>query len=339
MAEPLVIDVAGAQAALDAAGGEPETIAPAGDPFRTPGGQFASRPTEPAPTPDAVPPADATPPTPVVEDTTPDFTSITDAAILSGDITPEQLVQMRRSMNADYTRKTQEAAPWRKLGEELGVQTPEDFRAAGEVYQRLQDPRNWPTIHGELSAYMQEYGMTPQQANVAAAEQLATFAPETTPAELPQPDEFSDPSVAPLMQALQAQQARLASLEASITGDREAQQQQTQWNAVAQHLTTQEQQIRAANPQYGEDEVAAIYNLMGPDGNLVVAQQKFESIIGAQLAKYIGNKGAAQLTTPVPPAGGQVLSAASPEHRMTMDEGHRAAMAHVAELDKIDATS
>lgn len=333
------IDVAAAQAALDAAGGMPDQfVAPTADPWAAPEAAAPEANTPPAPTPDA-PPAPAAdpdaPPAPEADtDSDADFGSFT--AIDASTLTPEQQ-QMQRSLQADYTRKMQEAAPWRKLAEESGISSPDEFKQAAEVFQRLQDPRNWPTIHGELTEYMQQYGMTPAQAQAAASDQLMNLAPDTPP----EPDYSgfnpaeADPSIGPLMQQIQNLSNQVASMQQATTQERTQQQQQAQWNAAAQALTAQENKILAQNPHYGEDEITAIYNLMGTDGNLAAAQQRFESMIGAQVSKYIAGKQSAADGTPVPAGGGGVIPAPA-ARPLTREEGHRAAMAHVAALDRAE---
>jgi hypothetical protein len=327
------IDVAAAQAALDAAGGMPDQfVAPTPDPWAA---APATNTPDPEPTPDAppAPAADDAPPAPDA-DTEPDFGSFTQ--IDASTLTPEQQ-QMQRSLQADYTRKMQEAAPWRKLAEESGISSPDEFKQAAEVFQRLQDPRNWPTIHGELTEYMQQYGMTPAQAQAAASDQLMNLAPDTPP----EPDysgynpDEADPSTGPLMRQIQQLSNQVAQMQAQTTQEQQSRQQQAQWNAAAQALTSQENHIKAQNPHYGDDEITAIYNLMGTDGNLVAAQQRFESMIGAQVSKYIAGKTGAAQGTPAPVGGGGVISTPS-QPVMTREEGHRAAMAHVAALDRAE---
>src|SRR5690242_6444316 len=68
---------------------------------------------------------------------------------------PEDLQPYYKAMQADYTRKQQEAAPWRKLGEELGVESPDSFREAAELYSYLQDPNN---LYGLYSSLGQMFG-------------------------------------------------------------------------------------------------------------------------------------------------------------------------------------
>jgi hypothetical protein len=338
MAEPQ-IDVAAAQAALDAAGGMPDQIGtPPSDPWSAPrddNGRFVASNTQ---ADDATPdPADAAPEGDNSSDEI-DFGSFTNVDV---NALPPEMQQMQRSLQADYTRKMQEAAPWRKLGDELGLESPEDFRNAAQVYQQLQDPRNWPGIHGELSAYMQQYGMSPAQAQAAATDQLMNFAPDT-PQQYAQSDYDYDPAevdpTAPLVNMVQQLQQQVNALTQQTQMEKQQAAQQQQWNAVAQTLTANELEIRAQNPHYGDEEIGAIYNLMGPGGDLKAAQRQFESLIGAQVSKYIASKsGAANSAPPVVPGAG-VLSTPQTE-RLTPDAAHRAAMAHVAALDREDATS
>jgi hypothetical protein len=345
------IDVAAAEAALaERQGGTEMPVVPnQGGAFqpRNADGTFApvAPANTPAPTetPAAVDPAavadPVTPPEAGTEE--PTFTHI-DPSTLS----PE-LQQLHRSLQADYTRKTQEAAPWRKLGQELGVENPEDFRAALEVYNQLRDPRNWPAITQELTGYMQQMGMTPQQAQVAAAESVMQFAPDTVQP-LVDPGEFEDFGVPPqLLQAVQAQQQQLAQLTNYITQQEQQRQAEAQFQTVAQHLTRMENQIREANPHYTDGDVEAIYNLMGNDGNLFAAQQKYESLLGSRLSSYLQGKGQAHETTPHPVQGGLTQTAQPPAYTdpnagdptARFDMGHRAAMAHIRELEKLEAQS
>lgn len=345
MDKPLNIDVAAATAALDAAGIDPTTTTPPSDPWnRDEQGKFAAESKQE----EAATPVEGTEPTTEpaatpqgTEEPVP-FGMVTDDAILSGEMTAEQLVAWKRAVQADYTLKTQEAAPWRKLGQELGVEKPEDFRTAAEVYQRIQDPRNWPTIHSELTEYMQQYGMSPQEARAQASEQLSNFAPATTVD--PAADfesagyDDQDPALAPLLQAIKGLQAEVGSLKSSVTQEQTNRAQQDEWNAIAQRLTAEEAAIRTANPHYNDNAIEAIYSMMGPEGDLHKAQLRYDSLIGSQVAEYIKGKGVAHATTPNAPSGGGIIPAAASE-KLTPAQAHAAAMAHVAALDAQDATS
>lgn len=337
MPEPLNIDVAGAEAALAAAGVPEDLSTPVpgvAEQPREPNGQWTNKPAE-APTN-----------TDVTDETAPAGDNSTETApedlftqIDESSLTPE-MQQLRKSLQADYTRKMQEIAPLRKLGDEFGFESPEDFRVAAEVYSRLNDPKNWPTIHQELSSYMEQYGMSP----AAASRQAANLMAEATPADDldegydDEGFEVADPSTAPAFRALQQQVQQLSQ---QLTQREENDRAQELWNATAQKLTDAENKIRAENKHYGDDEISDIYNLLGPEGDLVAAQQRYESMIGRRLSQYIGTKAAAQAGTPaaLPGAGTQTQRTADDAlEGMTADQVrevmHRRAMAHVAELDR-----
>jgi hypothetical protein len=141
------------------------------------------------------------------------------------------------------------------------------------------------------------------------------------------------------MQQMQAQQQQIQQLTNLVTGDRQAQQQQAQWNAVAQHLTSVENELRATN-KYDDDAIGAIYNLMGPDGDLKAAATTYDSMIGNALSKYLAGKQGAAAAAPAPVAGGGVIPAAEkPADTSDPDAMHAKAMALVAQLDREAATS
>lgn len=318
---PLEIDVAAAAEALEAAGGMPEVVPTEGTGYGPP------RPVENKPEEaDQTVPPEAPEPESTESDDFGKFTALPEEAL-----SPE-LQQMQRSMQADYTRKMQEAAPWRKLGEELGVESPEDFREALELRNRLQDPRNWPTMQRELTEYMQSYGMEPAAAAAAADEQMAAIAPE----EQIDYSQYEDTDMAPVLTQMQAMQARLDRFEANARQSEQKQQQDRQVQAVAAQLDKMETAIRAQNPTYGEQEIEMIYNIMGEDGNMFAARDKFESIIGSRVASYVTTKRGAQETTPSPVPGGGVIPSEEAEI-LDVDDAHRKAMAFVNELDRADA--
>lgn len=328
------IDVAAATAALEASGGLPAEIPTTGREYNRDGhGRFSAPEQAPAeavtPDPSAVAEQSTeAPAAPAAEEPKYDFTSITDEAILAGEVTAEQLVAMRRGMNADYTQKMQDIAPWRKLGNDLGIESPEDLRAAGELFAQLQDPRNWPQFQQELTDHMMSLGMSPQAASQAAANQLAEFAPAE---DYQTSGEFVDDGsgVAQQLQALQQQVAQLT--QGLQQRDAQAELMQRQ-NAIAQHLTQQETEIRSRT-SYSDPEWETIYNMMGQDGNLQAAEQRYASAIAMGVQRYIGAKTAAVETTPTPAGNTAVISAQQPAAAKTLDEGHQRALAHIAALE------
>ena len=331
------IDVEAATAALEASGGMPDRIGTQGTEYNRDGstGRFASKQPEPE-TPESVE-TEAE----VVSEDTPSFTHITDEAILNGEIGPQELLAYKRAMNADYTRKTQEAAPWRKLGEATGVQSPEELQAAAELYAQLQNPANLPQFHAELAAHMERYGMTPAQASQAAAEQLAAVSPAE---DYTGYEEDEGTGVSPQVIAmLKQQQDQIAKLTQAFTQQQQETALTAQQHAIAEHLTRQEAQIvetsqAGGSSGYTPEEIEAIYSMMGTDGNLVAAAQRFDSLVGAGVQRYLGQKMSASETTPHAATGNQVLST-EPEKHMTWDEAHKAAMAHVELLERDGSTS
>lgn len=337
MPEELQIDVAGAEAAMAAANINPlEDGAPPPnrDPFaRDDAGRFAAATEAPAPVADGAP-EQAQPETSPEGTSEPEpFTHIDDAAILAGSVTPEMMLQFKKTLQADYTKKAMEVADWRKLGE-TGL-SQEDMRNAAELYQRLQDPSNLPQFQQELSQYMQSQGVPGPQADAMAANQTAEIAPA------PEWDgldgaEFEDPQLAQVISLVKQQQAQIERLTGVVSQSQAERDQQAEFDRTARRLTAEEQHIRAANPTYTDEDLTDIYSLMGPEADLKAAQVRFESIVGARLARYLGQKDTAHATTPTPVAGGGVLPVAVETGPVSMDEGHARAMARIAELDALD---
>lgn len=331
MPEDLNIDVAGAEAAMEAAGINPMEAGaprPDRDPFaRDEAGRFAAA-SEPAPVADAAgnEPAPETSPEGTSEES---FTHIDDAAILAGSVTPEMMVQYRKSLQADYTKKSMETAEWRKLGER-GLSADELANAA-DLYQRLQDPNNLGQFQAELSQYMEAQGVPAQQAAQYAATQTAELAPAE------EYDDDQDPALAPVVQTMRQMQAQIERLTSQVSQSQAERDAQAEFNRTAARLTQDEAAIRAANPTYTDADLTDIYSLMGPEADLKAAQARFESMIGNRLARYLGTKGEAHATTPTPVAGGGVIPAPVETGKLTAEQAHARAMAHVAELDALDA--
>jgi hypothetical protein len=338
MAEPLKIDVAGAEAALEAANINPLDVAPARpDPFSKPVAPAAvEAPSADAP---AVPATPDAPADPTVEDFG-QFSDITDEALGSN----EALMQMRRSLQADYTKKQMEAGPWRKLAEELGVSSPDELKTVLDSARQIQDPQNWPALHGELTQYLTNMGVPLGQAQAQASEQMATFAAPTTPGVPAAPDmtalgldpEEADPATLALFQQVQALTQQVSSMNEGEQKRQAQQAQQEQWNAIAARITSEENVIRSQNPSYAEGDVKMIYQLMGNTGDLKGAQVQYESLRGAVLSDYITKKGSAADSAPAPVAGGAVIPQ-EPTPKMTPDEAHAKAMAWAAQADLQDA--
>jgi len=292
-------------------------------------GQWVARETPPAVEPATEPAVDAqqeAPATPVEGTEEAPFTHI------DPNVLPPEMQQLHRSLQADYTRKTQEVAPWRKLAQEFQVESPDEFRDALVAYQNLQDPRNWPTVVQELSSYMQQYGMSPQEANLAAQNQLAQIAPAEE--DLGGGEFVDDESLAPLNRQIQALQQQIAGMQSQWQEQQQRQAEELQWQTLAQGLTKAEMEIRAQNPHYSDSDIETIYNMMGQDGNLYAAQQAYESAIGARVAQYLQGKQKTQISSPGVVPGAGVLSQEQVPQPKTMEEAYRQGLAYLEAAER-----
>jgi hypothetical protein len=248
----------------------------------------AELPDEPV---DAVVSSDST----IVEDNQPEAESFTgfDPTIL-----PEDMQAVYKSMQADYTRKTQEVAELRRSYEsfsEAGVDPDAALQAVGflqelntnpnfalEVAEQIRLNAGTPDVSDNI------YDTTPDDNN--GYENL----PPALAVELEQMRQFREE-----MLDMQAQQETMAELEAM------------------------ESTIRTANPNYTDDDMEAVYSLAyATDGDLMAAQQQYHAIQQRLLGGYLQSKQVPHGATPAP------ASPSSVPHPgfKNLDEAHRAAM-------------
>jgi hypothetical protein len=84
-----------------------------------------------------------------------------------------------------------------------------------------------------------------------------------------------------------------------------------------------ENEIRVANPQYGDEDIEAIYNLAySTDGDLQVAAQQYHSIQQRLLGNYLQSKQVPAGATPSPSGPN---TTPSPDFK-SLDDAHKAAM-------------
>jgi hypothetical protein len=220
-------------------------------------------------------------PTEAVTEAPDSFTKLDPNAI------PPEVKPYYDSMLSDYTRKTQEAAPWRKLGEELGVESPEAIREAAELYVALQDPNNLSTLYNQLS---QVFGQEP-----------------TAPATAAQPEFQGDEDFAAMDNPVLAQvQAELRDLRDYVSQrDTEQQQEALQWQLLGE-LNRQEAMLKEQHPDWGDEEWNALWNLsVAFDGDLNQAATYVESAQNAAVTRLLNGKAQAAETpglTPIAPS-------------------------------------
>jgi chaperonin cofactor prefoldin len=199
---------------------------------------------------------------PVGATTTDSFTSL-DPSTLS----PE-LQNVYKSMQADYTRKAQEAAPWRTTFSDLGNVDPAEARQAYEFWQNVNtDPDYAKQVYAQLGEALQPY-----------------MTAEPPAAEL---DEYANP--------LEAQVAQLSKQLNDM-------QEQQKYNAGAAELQRQEMAIRASNPTWTDADFSTVYELaLAHNGNLMKAADQFTALQQRVISNYMGQKGS--VSDGVQPAG------------------------------------
>ena len=216
---------------------------------------------------------------------------------------PAELQPYYKSMQADYTRKQQEAAPWRSLAEELGVQSPDEFRQAAELYAALQDPNNLAALYHELAPMFG--GQAPSPVPGQAQGQ-----PATATSDLPQGEEdfaaLENPAVAQLQQ-------ELADLKDYLAYQQETQQQEAlQWQLLGE-LNRQEAALKDAHPDWGEEEWNTLWNLsVAFDGDLHQAANYVEAAQNAAVTRLLNGKAQAAETPGLVPEAPSRLGAEVP---------------------------
>lgn len=258
-------------------------------------------PTAPAPAGPAVQGEGAT-----VEDS---FTS------LDPNTLPPEVRPFYQSLQADYTRKMQEAAPYRKLG-----LPPQELETAAEFYARAQDPNNWGTLYEQLGEAMAAYGYEFEPESGFEPEPFVGGAPQTG-TDLSTYE--NDPEFAPLVQhirQLEGQLQAVPTLEerlAQIEAQQMYAQEEAYQAAMIGEVQRQEAAIRTANPHYAEADIDAVYELSSfYNGDLVQAQQAYERIVNNRLARFLQQKQAGAANVGIQPLPGGNVQTVAP----TQDE-------------------
>jgi hypothetical protein len=224
-----------------------------------------------------------------------------------------QFLQQRyQEMQAHFTQRTQEAAPWAKLGAELGVdpaQAAESVRFA----QALQaDPEYALAVHGELTRHLQGLGMTPQQAQQEAASRIERQATDPMTGEFQVEDEpgfgESDPRIAELMR-----------WKAEMD-------QQRHMEGYVNMALAEQARIQEADPSLTEGDWERIWAITpGVDGDVRRAPEMYTGFRNDVISGYIAGRS----SVPVPtPSGG---SAQQPEAIHTTEEATQAAAIRLAQ--------
>jgi hypothetical protein len=261
--------------------------------------------------------------TEVEEEAEAPFTHIPDEAL-----SPEMLA-VKRAMQADYTRKTQEVAEYRKLAEEFEVEDAADLRQRLDIQKQLSDPENWPRLHEELTGYLRSQGLSASVAAEAAAVTLGNAV-----GELSDDDAFVDddevvglpPQVAQRLETMEKQQQQL--IQMMYQREQQA-QEEARFAELARNLTTQENVIRSKYADQWKDKadeyIAAVYDLSGDSEDLGIGLSRLETMLGYDASRYLLGKEEAR-RAPAPLVGEGVIATEEDEAPHTLEEGHARAM-------------
>lgn len=252
------------------------------------------------------------------------FTNVDPSAL------PPELQPIYKSLQADYTRKTQSLAEQRKQYESFG--DPERVAQAVAFVDQLQNPLYLKQFHGELSEYLQSMGMSPAQANAEASQQIADAQQANAVVADPLADYESVPELAPFAQHVKTLEQRLASFEAAQSERMRAEQEERLHLAMVGEIQRQESAIRTANPSYTQDDIDAIYEIGAfYDGNLLRAQERYEEVIGKRLTSYLANKAAAAQAPPV--SGASVIATPQPDTPLSLNQAHELALERLRAIE------
>jgi hypothetical protein len=249
------------------------------------------------------------------EDTQP-FTKLDPNAL------PPEVRPYYESMQSDYTRKTQEAAPFRSLAEETGLDV-EGLRQAAELYQTLKDPTALVQFHGELSKALQENGLTPAQAEAAATAHIVE-----------NQGGGEDLSLDPEERRIQDLEAKLARFEQGQADQAEQARQAQMQAALVSEMNRMEGVVREQYPTFDQDDIDLAYELSPFYGyNLIDAANRLDATVNARVTRILGGKGSVASNpahAPLPPATAAVT--AGQDFGDNLEAAHKAAMAYVKNL-------
>lgn len=237
---------------------------------------------------------------------------------------PEELQTIYRSMQADYTRKTQALAEQRKQFEQFGGDLA-SLQEAAALRARLADPNEWVNLYNELQGALTEY-------NLLDAGDDFSGMPADPGVQMPDLGAIDDPDLAPFQSAFQALQGQVEQLQSQLEYQRQAEQAEQQYNAILGELQRQENAILQSNPHYTDTDLNAIADLAAAfGGDLFQAQSRYEEIISSRLAGYLSQK------APAPQGNesiGQIIPAASSEAgEVTLDSAHAAAQEALRQME------
>jgi hypothetical protein len=214
-------------------------------------------------------------------------------------VLPEDMQRVYKSMQADYTRKTQEIAELRRSYgtlSEQGVDPDVALQAVGF----LQELNTNPEFAKQVADEIQRNAGTPDVSQPAF---------ETTSENNNVSYEGLPPQLASELEEMRAFREEMLALQA---------QQES-----LEELEAMENTIRTSNPQFDDSDMEAIYSLAyAHDGDLMAAAEQYHALQQRLLGSYLQSKQVPYGATPAPTAPS---STPSPGFK-SVDEAHKAAL-------------
>lgn len=212
---------------------------------------------------------------------------------INPDDLPEELQQLARQLQGDYTRKTQALAEQRKAYEAFGDADPSQVLEAWQFTQNLQnDPQYALRVHQELTRALQAEGLSLGEAQQAAAQAMSE-------SQEPDPwDDFSEPEYGAVPPQVQQQLDQMAQFMQNYQAE-VAQQQQIN------ELMRQDSMIRQAHPEYTDADMDRIAQLAAWHGDMLTAEQAYGEMKSQFAAEYLAQKKSVPASAPSGVAQGQ----------------------------------
>ena len=232
---------------------------------------------------------------------------------------PPELRPYYDSMQGDYTRKTQEIAPFRQLAQDTGLDV-DGLRQSAELYAALQDPTQLVQFHSELTAALQAQGLSPAEAAAVATEHVA---------EVTAGGGQEDLSMDPEERRIQDLTSRLDRFEQSQVEEAQTRQNEHKANAFLAEMNRQEMVVKEAHPDWSQADIDATYELSAYyGGNLVQAASRYDEIVSDKVTRILNGKGAAAANSALTPLPAAVAGMSrGTDFGGDLDAAHKAAMA------------
>lgn len=241
---------------------------------------------------------------------------------------PEELRPWYQSMQADYTRKTQQLAEQRKALE--GIADPEEARIAVDLLHTLGTPEGALSFHQLLSEQLQSLGLTPAEADAAATQQMQQ------PYQEPTVPSFDDDPEAALKAHYDSLSQEVQTMRAQLEAERQQAQAEQAYYTLAAEIQRQEAMVRESNPHYSDADLNAIYEIAPSfGGNLVQAANRYEEIVSNRVSQILNSKAATVQETGIQPLG-TPGHAQEPRHFETLDQADAAAREYLRQLELQD---